>query len=413
MHLHTRNVNTAFRTLVELFATRDEKHAYESQLVVRETYKNPNGEGFVLRINEPVCITYTHPKERVLFNEARDCNPYFQLYESLWMLAGRNDVKPLQYYNSKVGTYSDDGETINGAYGYRWRHSRTAGQTVATYSDERDRGGLIGPGTQTNRTIQRVDIDQLDVIISHLQKNPNSRRAVLTMWNVEDDLLKIDSSKDVCCNLNVMFSIRTQECHPDAGPLTRAMLDKRYLDMTVTNRSNDLVWGLLGTNYVHFSLLQEYMAARLGVEVGVYNHFTNNLHVYDWNFKPDEWLKADNVSDGYSLHTDVEGCGPIKLTQLVKDPTTFERELPLLVQKFNGDEQEFINGHKLIEFEEPFFRDVCNPMFLAFKCYKQKSYYSALRCVEEIQADDWKIACTKCLKRRQENASKRTQDDKV
>jgi hypothetical protein len=35
--------------------------------------------------------------------------------------------------------------------------------------------------------------------------------------------------------------------------------------MTVTNRSNDLCWGMLGANYVHFTILQEYLAARLGV----------------------------------------------------------------------------------------------------------------------------------------------------
>ena len=40
------------------------------------------------------------------------------------------------------------------------------------------------------------------------------------------------------------------------------------LQMTVHCRSNDIIWGTYGANAVHFSILQEYVAARIGVDLG-------------------------------------------------------------------------------------------------------------------------------------------------
>lgn len=269
MHLTTRNVNSAFRRLVNLFATPPVEG-----MVLRQPSRNGN----VLVLGEPVTITYTHPRERVLFNPARDANPFFHLYESLWMLAGRNDVESVAYYAKQMREYSDDGETLNGAYGYRWRGQYLTIETEIPPSKKFPYGC---------RESEVKRIDQLDILVDHLKAQPESRRAVLQMWNVEDDLLKIDGcrcnppcrdridyscgkreSRDVCCNLSVMFSLRDVigDCSKssDGGHTwnsvygsnkppeclackTVACLPK--LDMTVTNRSNDLLWGMLGANY--------------------------------------------------------------------------------------------------------------------------------------------------------------------
>ncbi len=69
----------------------------------------------------PVVTTYTHPRERVLFYKERDANPFFHFMESMWMLAGRNDVDWIMQFNGRMNTYSDDGVTFHGAYGHRWR----------------------------------------------------------------------------------------------------------------------------------------------------------------------------------------------------------------------------------------------------------------------------------------------------
>jgi hypothetical protein len=411
MHITTRNVNTAFHTLVSIF------HEGTANIIKKDSRNGP-----VIMIDEPVIVTYTHPRERVLFNSARDANPFFHLYEALWMLAGRFDVKSVAYYASNMKNYSDDGITLNGAYGHRWR--------CGIRSDEE--GNF------------RHDVDQIQIIINHLRADPNSRRAVLQMWNVEDDLLKIGQqcsmcygegeihshnptcprckgrkmegvSKDVCCNLSVMFSLRPcKECEggtghfwnsiwPEPTHCLRCKQPTAYLDMTVTNRSNDMVWGMLGANYVHFTFLQEYIAGCLGVEVGKYHHFTNNLHVYDWNWKPEEWLKSDQeVNDrdsGIPARSDLyqwrEGPKSLTTVPLVKNQTTFDRELPLFVSAFNGEKEPL---DCVPYWKEPFFETVAKPALMAYRRYKQK--LGSVGWCKEIKADDWRIACTNWIKRR-------------
>jgi thymidylate synthase len=401
MHLHTRNVNTAFRTLVKIFSG---KAGDGDPPVSRRPYSNPNGSGHVLTIEEPVTITYSHPRERVLFNAARDANPFFHLYEALWMLAGRNDVAPLAYYNSRITQYSDDGKTFNGAYGYRWRKAAGgmygSGPTMVRVDDPNDPSGK-----RTELADLRVGTtNQLDILVNHLKACPESRRAVLTMWNVEDDLLKIgpfefdpesaispntaphpSASKDVCCNLDVMFSLR--EAYPG-----KAHDGHYYLDMTVTNRSNDLVWGCLGADYTTFSFLQEYVAVRLGAEVGRYHHFSNNLHVYDdrKDWRPEELLNSpaadENIYDVF------------KTVPLVKDPTAFERELPRFVEENSRNPTNGAGG-----WTEPFLADVAQPALHAFHLHKRGGEWNdrhKFGFCERIAADDWRVACARWLERR-------------
>ena len=414
MHLKTRNVNTAFRELVTLFTGKirtDVRYTgnvpAEIQCIDPVIAKRPSRNGNVLVIDEPVTVTYTHPKERVLFNAARDANPFFHLYEALWMLAGRNDVAPLAYYNKRMAEFSDNGETFNGAYGYRWRKA-----TVAHSEDKR---------VKRYAYCESGWVDQLDLLVAHLKADPTSRRAVLQMWNVEDDLLKVGgpefvckwcgkgrpdgeavlcrcggefsvnlnkASKDVCCNMSVMFSLRGDKnptYDADGEPLPS-------LDMTVTNRSNDLIWGCLGGDYVTFSVLQEYVAVRLGCEVGLYHHFTNNLHVYDWNWKPEEWLSEPT----YTQEAGRYGNGT-PLFPLTKDPGVFERELRNFAGAFSGEEDPWQCVH---EWQEPFLMDVAAPLLSAFRQHKQGERKWAMEWAEKIKADDWRIAATRWLERR-------------
>lgn len=393
MHLHTRNVNTAFREMVSLFhadgrCRRVDPGTNEELSTSVSIVKRPSRNGNVLMIDEPVTITYSHPRERVLFNTARDANPFFHLYEALWMLAGRNDVAPLAYYASKMREFSDDGRTLNGAYGYRWRKKTVVQQWVhgqIAHDHPQDWGA----------------VDQLSILVNHLKADPTSRRTVLQMWNVEDDLLKIgpgNKSLDCCCNLSVMFSIRRTVKINGRGD--HGQVEPGYLDMTVTNRSNDMIWGMLGANYVHFTILQEYMAARLGVEVGLYHHFTNNLHVYDWNWKPEEWLKDAHIYD-YGFHigagAEPEYSYPAKqnrFTPLVKDQATFERELPKFVEWYSKD-----NHLPAYDWAEPFLNDVAQPMCQAFMAYKRRSA-TALSWTQRIVADDWRVAAQGWIERR-------------
>jgi hypothetical protein len=182
----------------------------------------------------PVTNVFVSPSQMVLMNEKRDANPFFHLFESLWMLAGRCDVAPLSRLASNMSNFSVDGLTFNAAYGHRWRNHF---------------GGL----------------DQLVALVHKLKKSPGTRQAVLGIWDPEADLEDCErNSKDRACNLSAVF--------------TRREFD--FLDMMVSNRSNDAVWGTTGANYVHFSVLLHFVAEATGMRVGTYSQVSANLHLY-------------------------------------------------------------------------------------------------------------------------------------
>lgn len=378
MHLTFRNVNNAFEGLVKLFAfgrLQVDDNAY----IKIPTTDRPSRAGDVLVLEQPMLITYTHPKERVLFNRYRNANPFFHLYESLWMLAGHNDVEPLKYFNSQIADIaSDDGETFNGAYGYRWRQ-RTSWNP------------------ETAWCLGNTKTDQLEVLINHFKENPDSRRGVLQMWNVEDDLLKIDSSKDVCCNTNVYFSIRHElviDYDRGGNKFEDVEFSRDYLDMTVCNRSNDLIWGTLGSDYVTFSILQEYMAAMIGVEVGVYNQFTNNLHVYRERFEPEKWLQEYNRT----MHSPPEA-----------NYDDFKTLVPLVGYPESFDEQcsNVVDYYKWSEMTDPFMVNVAIPSMNCFNAHKNRNYKLALDYCKMIMSDDWRLSCTEWIERRKKNWEKK------
>lgn len=348
MHLYFDGVNDSFNALI---------HGFESGEI--RTTTSPSRVGDVRLIPEPVTLTYYEPRQRVLFNQARDCNPFFHLYEAMWMLAGRNDIAPLAYYSSGYPAQVDDGNGVaNGAYGYRWRRTQVVD------------GSNASPGD-----VPWKMVDQLDVVIDHLKRKPESRRVVLQMWNVDDDLLKIDSSKDVCCNTAVYFMILNGK-----------------LEMTVTNRSNDLIWGSLGANFVHFSFLQEYVANCLGIEMGCYHQFSNNLHSYTSRWTPEKWL-GDETPNYYRRSHD-------EVPKLVQDRAAFDNEVKFLVEVHSN----VLGLHVLPEEElnEPFLRDVFRPMCTAFHLHKERRYGLALSELDNVQAMDWQIAGRDWIQKRKE-----------
>lgn len=125
-----------------------------------------NGPAVSLKLG--LVSVYAKPKERLLASASRRANPFFHLAESLWMLAGRNDVEFPAYFVPRMKDFSDDGVTFNGAYGYRW--------------------------------VNKFGVNQIEVIIDELKKNPSSRRLVLQMWSTQDDLVYgANGGKDSCC----------------------------------------------------------------------------------------------------------------------------------------------------------------------------------------------------------------------
>jgi thymidylate synthase len=299
------------------------------QGVQRESRNGPT-----LEIMEPVAVTYEFSDERVLFDTIRDANPFFHLFESLWMLAGRADVAFVKKYNSNIGKYSDDGINFNSAYGYRLRH--------------------------------QFGFDQLEKVISMLRINPDDRRAVLQLSDPVD--LK-RNTLDQACNLIITPRVR-------GG----------VLDWTVFNRSNDYLWGLAGANVVHMSIIQEYVARMIGIEPGSYTQITNCLHVY--TEEPSPWSRCRETS------------------LVVNDPYYHKKVTPFPLMDEHHEHQWIEdlmvwieNPTKNLHYNNRFFEDVAKPMAIVW--YQHKEHKNGLRYCSEIGAEDWSLACTEWIARRE------------
>jgi len=307
------------------------KQGIESSGVEVQTRNGP-----ALEFPTPVTTTYTHSRERVLFYHERDANPYFHLMESLWMLAGRNDVDWISQFNGRMNTYSDDGVTFHGAYGYRWRN-------------------WFGK-------------DQLQKALFRLSTYPNDRRVVVGMWDPRQDLVETNDGKDYPCNTQIMFWERDEDLH-----------------MTVCNRSNDMIWGAFGANAVHMSVLLEYMAGMLGYGIGNYYQFSNNLHAY-----VDVLKKLDGMQPQYEPYLTL-GKDGLKYTPpaLIDEPSTFDQEL-----------LEWFEDIDRLEYENTYLGDTCAQMRLSWRCWKAKNYTSAYYHAHSIGDRAWRKACMEWLDRR-------------
>lgn len=204
--------------------------------LLSEGYQQESRNGPVVVFPYPAATVYQYPCERVIFHEKRNANPFFHLYEALWMLAGKRDVKSVAHYVKRMADYSDDGKNFHGAYGYRWRH--------------------------------HFKVDQVSEAIKALNNNPLDRRVVIQMWDSRVDLGK--EGKDFPCNTQLTLRINP----------------RGQLDMMVSNRSNDMIMGAYGANAVHFSFLQEYIAMAIGKPVGRYWQVSANLHAYKVDLDP-------------------------------------------------------------------------------------------------------------------------------
>jgi|TARA_R110001583_G_scaffold18147_1_gene72617 hypothetical protein len=325
--INSRNVHEAFILGVDAFTWDGDVQEQDSRA------------GATLEFDGPVVTTYEYPCERVLFWEGRDANPFFHFMEGLWMLQGREDVEFLAHYNKGMEAFSDNGFTLNGAYGYRWR--------------------------------EFYEKDQLDVVVKRLQDNPDDRRCVVAMWECNNDLDR--DTLDTPCNTHIYFKVRNNK-----------------LNMTVCCRSNDMIWGAYGANAVHFSMLQEYMAARIGVEVGVYNQVSDSFHVYTelFNSMKEKLPEFDYYTFKYPMVGNPYKT--ISVFPMVNDPEEFDGDLDAF---FRGQQNGFANH---------FFSDVAIPMKTAWDMHKldQNTRGAISLLYSFCKAEDWQIACVEWLERR-------------
>lgn len=319
--------------------------------------------GPVLEMPTPVTTVYNHPERKILFRPSRDCNVFFHLFETIWFLGGRDDLESLLMFNTGMARYSDDGRFVRGsAYGARWR--------------------------------KWFHHDQLENAVEALRADPNTRRVVLSQWDPYTD--PVVSSKDVPCNTQCYLYRRADGA----------------LDMTVVNRSNDIIYGCYGSNVVHFSMALEYIANAVGCPMGRYYQVSNSYHAYTEN---EVWQRVSKeIADG-SSGPDYYESNRVRSVPLFATPegkTDFDADNKLFLDwvAYHSKETPSLLSHQWLdsgEFSSEFFLTVVHPMMTAWFEWKSSKRAGPARerlewlAKEQGSSDvDWIVAGSEWLSRR-------------
>ncbi|UOG29501.1 thymidylate synthase [Leptospira noguchii] len=173
-----------------------------------------------------VLLEIKNPRARLSLTERRGLL-FSCIGEFLWYMSGSDDLGFISYYLKEYFENSDDGKTLYGAYG--------------------------------PRIFDKNGINQFQNIISVLTNNSDSRKAVIQLFDASD---LVENHKDVPCTCSLQFLLRGKK-----------------LDLFTFMRSNDAYIGL-PHDIFSFTMIQEIIANKLGVNLGVYKHFVGSLHLY-------------------------------------------------------------------------------------------------------------------------------------
>jgi len=158
------------------------------------------------------------------------------IHELLWFIKGDTNVKYLQENGVRIwNEWADDNGDLGNIYGYQWR-SWTA----------KDR-----------------NIDQLKAVIESIKNNPNSRRHIVSAWNVGD----IDQMNLPPCHILFQFYVADGK-----------------LSLQLYQRSADVFLGV-PFNIASYSLLLLMVAKQTGLEPGEFIHTLGDAHIYTNHLK--------------------------------------------------------------------------------------------------------------------------------
>lgn len=154
------------------------------------------------------------------------------------------------------------------------RYDTSICQHAKTWRDIVNVDGSIN--SNYGQYVFRPVLNQFDNVVSLLKKDPDSRRASITILNSTHLL---SDTKDVPCTYSLNFRIRNGR-----------------LNMSVHMRSQDAIYGM-GNDAPAFSIIQEMVCASLldnypDLRLGDYFHVVDSFHVYERHFKMLEEILA-------------------------------------------------------------------------------------------------------------------------
>ncbi len=115
---------------------------------------------------------------------------------------------------------------------------------------------------------------QLPSILDQLRENPNTRQAIITIFDQHQDLENMGGSARIPCSMYYQFLIRERG-------------GKKFLDIIYTMRSCDIYTHLI-YDIVLTMKMQEFVSKLLKIEPGYFTHFIGSMHMYREDYSKKE-----------------------------------------------------------------------------------------------------------------------------
>jgi len=154
------------------------------------------------------------------------------IHELLWFLSGDTNIRYLKNNSVKIwDDWADENGELGPVYGYQWRSWPTAGGE---------------------------NVDQISRVVQQIQTNPDSRRLIVSAWNVAD----IEKMKLPPCHVLFQFYVH-----------------KGQLSCQLYQRSADVFLGV-PFNIASYSLLTMMIAQICGLKPAELIHTFGDVHLY-------------------------------------------------------------------------------------------------------------------------------------
>ena len=155
------------------------------------------------------------------------------IYELLWFLRGDSNIKYLKEHGVSIwDEWADEEGNLGPVYGAQWRHWRCEDGT---------------------------EIDQIANLMNQLRNNPDSRRLIVSAWNVA----QVDKMALTPCHSLFQFYVVNNK-----------------LSCQLYQRSADLFLGV-PFNIASYALLTMMIAKVCGFELGDFVHTFGDVHIYN------------------------------------------------------------------------------------------------------------------------------------
>lgn len=165
------------------------------------------------------------------------------IHELLWFLKGDTNIAYLKEHQVRIwDEWADEDGNLGPVYGKQWRSWEGAGG---------------------------MEIDQVSELVTQLKTNPDSRRMIISAWNVAD----LPKMKLMPCHC--LFQFYTSS--PDAS-------GKRKLSCQLYQRSADVFLGV-PFNIASYALLTLMIARVCDMEPGEFIHSFGDVHLYSNHFE--------------------------------------------------------------------------------------------------------------------------------